>query len=296
MRACHLLLPVLVALGACTSSGDDAQLDPPPPSGGQQLASTSYQLAPGQEIYMCYQFYSPSDKPLAITHVDTISMAGIHHMALYQTYEVQEPNAPHECMVLIKDTWLPVFVSATGSHDLQLPDGTGFIIQPKTQYVLQIHMLNATEQPLDIRGGINLTYADPTGLQPAGIYAIGNQEINIPAGATDYTVSEPCMTGKTLNIFAVLPHMHELGTEFDVTLQQQGGSATPWYTVDPWVFGNQPVAPMTYVSPPTDMWNVTCHWDNPTNAPVTYGESTTNEMCYFVFFYYPFDQLDGCIG
>jgi hypothetical protein len=45
----------------------------------------------------------------------------------------------------------------------------------------------------------------------------------------------------------------------------------------------------------TDQIEVTCHWNNPTNAPVTYGESSDNEMCYFVTFYYPYDHLDGCI-
>ena len=295
MRACHLLLPALLAASACTTSDD--QLDPAPPPGGAQLASTSFKLAPGQEIYMCYQFYSPSDKQVAITHVDTISMPGIHHMALFQAYEVNEPDAPHACPSLIKTTWLPIFVSGTGSHELQVPAGAGFIIQPHTQYILQLHMLNATEDTLEIRAGANLTYAaDPSTLQPAGIFAVGTQSINIPPGATDYSLSESCVMGKTRNVFAVFPHMHELGTQFDVTLTPQGGEAAPFYTVDPWVFGAQPVTPMTYVSEPTDTIGVTCHWDNPGQTTVTFGESTTNEMCYFVMFYYPFDQLDGCIG
>ncbi len=197
MRALLAILPTLAFAAACTSTPDDPSLDPAPPPGGQQLATESYQLAPGQEIYMCYQFYSPADKPVAITNVDTISMAGIHHMALFQAFEVNEPNAPHPCPSLIKETWLPIFVSGTGSHQLQLPEGAGFIIQPKTQYILQLHLLNAGETTLDIRAGVNLTYAaDPTTLQPAGIFAVGNQTINIPPGATDFQVERVAEWGR----------------------------------------------------------------------------------------------------
>lgn len=277
-------------------SGDD-ELEPLPPAGGVQLTTTSFTLAAGQEQYMCYQFYSPSDKPVAITNVETISQAGIHHMALFQAFEVNEPDAPHACPSLIKTTWLPIFVSGTGSHELAVPDGAGFIIQPHTQYILQLHLLNSGESAIDVRAGVNLTYAsDPSTLQPAGIFAVGDQSINIPAGATDYQLSSSCMMGKTRNVFAVFPHMHQLGTEFDVTLTPQGGSASSFYKVDPWEFGAQPVDPMTYVSQPTDNISVTCHWANPGQTPVTFGESTTNEMCYFVMFYYPYDQLDGCIN
>jgi hypothetical protein len=46
---------------------------------------------------------------------------------------------------------------------------------------------------------------------------------------------------------------------------------------------------------PADMFDLTCTYNNPTNAPVAYGESSDDEMCFFVLFYYPYDHLDGCI-
>jgi hypothetical protein len=299
MKPYHFWLPAIVLACACTSS-DDPPLDPLPPANGVQLTtSPSYKLAPGQETYMCYQFYSPKDKAVAITNVDTISMVGIHHMALFQAgFGVLEPNAPHPCPDLIKTTWLPIFVSGTGSHELALPEGTGFIIQPNTQYILQLHLLNATDNDLDIRAGINLTYSDDaSSLIPAGIFAIGTQSINIPPNTTNYQLSESCPMGQKRNVFAVFPHMHYLGTEMDVVLQPGGaGSGSPFYTIDPWVFGSQPVTPITYVSQPSDVMTVTCHWNNPGSSPVVYGELSTNEMCYFIMFYYPYTELDGCIG
>jgi hypothetical protein len=305
MRAHHVGIAVVVAFGfGCGDNSGDATtgadaaamepaLSPPAPAGGQQVASDTYKLPAGSEHYMCYQFRSPADA-VAVTHVDSISETGVHHLALFQvTPGHDEIAAAHECDDLIKETWLPVFVSGTGSHDLSMPAGVGETIAPNTQYVLQLHLLNSTDADIDVRAGVNLTYDhSPTGLQQAGIYGIGNTEITIPPGATDYTVTEHCAIDKTLNVFGVFPHMHKLGTEFDVT---QGSAATPFYTVNPWAFGNQPIAPMVTTLTTADTIDVTCHWNNPGTTPVTYGESTTNEMCYFVMFYYPYDGLDGCV-
>ena len=287
---------VAAALAACTGSSSDGALSPGPPSGGQQLATTSYHLDPGEEKYMCYQFYSPADA-VAITHVDTISMPGIHHLALFQVMPgSNEPDATHECEVIFKLSWMPVFVSGTGSKELAIPDGVGLQIAPKTQYVLQLHMQNAGDSPIDVRAGVNLTYDhNPTALQPAGIFALGKMNITIPASTTDYSLTETCKSNKTRNVFAVFPHMHKLGTEMDVMYTPSGGAASSFYNVNPWSFGNQPVESLVQTLGPDDSLTATCHWNNPNATPVTYGESSDNEMCFFVMFYYPFDHLDGCI-
>src|SRR5690349_5075157 len=110
MRTLQISL-VAVMLAACgtDSPPDNGPLDPAPPEGGQQLATTSFRLDPGQEKYMCYQFYSPDDA-IAITRVESILAPGIHHFALFQAFGRNEPDAPHECDTLIKETWLPIFV------------------------------------------------------------------------------------------------------------------------------------------------------------------------------------------
>ena len=291
-----LALVVASALGACTSSGSDGALNPGPPPGGQQLATPSYHLEPGEEKYMCYQFYSPADA-VAVTHVDTITMPGIHHIALYQVLAGNnEPDDAHECPVIFKVSWIPVFVSGTGAKDFSFPSGVGMKISSKTQYVLQLHMQNATEKPMDLRAGVNLTYdKNPDSLQAAGIFALGKMQIDIPPSSTDFSLTETCKSGKTRNVFAVLPHMHKLGTSMDVMLTPSGGAQSSFYNVSPWTFGNQPIEPLVQTLGPDDSLTATCHWNNPGTKDVTYGESSDNEMCFFVMFYYPFDRLDGCI-
>lgn len=298
LRGLHLTLFAAFLLAACgtdSKPSGDQPLDPPPPAGGQQLATSTYHLMPGEEVYMCYQFYSPSDAPVAITRVDELSMPGIHHFALYQAFGRNEPDAPHVCNTLIKTTWLPIWGANTGMHSLELPAGTGFVIQPDTQYIVQLHLQNTSDSAIDVRGGVNLTYDRSPSIIPAGMYAIGSEAIDIPAGATDYQVPVSCTPGKTMNVFAVLPHMHKLGTQIDMTSTPAGGATTDFYKVDPWVFGNQPLDMINAQVSPTDAFNLTCHYTNTTNADVKYGESSDDEMCFFVFFYYPYDHLDGCI-
>lgn len=295
-RACSYVI-LGVALAACGTDAapDEGALEPGPPEGGQQLATDTYVLQPGEEKYLCYQFYSP-DEPVAITRVDQISAPGIHHFGLFQAFGRNEPDAPHECDTLIKQTWLPIWGSNTGSHQLTLPTGTGFVISPGTQYIIQLHLQNSSDEPMNVRGGVNLTYdRQVAAIVPAGMYALGSFALEIPASATNYAVPVSCAPGKSMNVFGVLPHMHKLGTKIEVTRTASGGTAQPFYQVDPWTFGDQPLEQLEAAIAPTDTFDLTCTYTNPYEYPVPYGESSDQEMCFFVLFYYPYDRLDGCI-
>lgn len=297
MRAAVGSLFAVVMLAGCGT--DDPAIEPPlepaAPDGGQQLATTTYRLQPGEEKYICYQFYSP-DEPVAITRVDQISAPGIHHMFLFQAFGRNEPDAPHECNTLIKTTWQPIWVANTGEHSLEMPAGTGFVIAPGTQYIVQLHLQNSGDEPLEIRGGINLTYErNVDSVIPAGMYGLGSFTLEIPAGATNYDVPVSCTPDRELNVFGVLPHMHKLGTKIEVTRTPAAGTTSLFYKVDPWIFGDQPLDMMNERIVPGDRLDLTCTYTNTTGKPVPYGESSDEEMCFFILFYYPYDHIDGCV-
>jgi hypothetical protein len=296
----HFLLAVLVATACSTDEPAgppvDDVLEPAPPDGGQQLATSSFRLAPGEETYRCYQFYSPEDA-VGITRVEAISMAGVHHIGLFQAFGRDEPVEPHECNTLIKQTWLPIWASGTGSPSLQLPAGTGFVIQPGTQYIVQLHLQNATDEDLVIRAGLNLTYdRNVAALQPAGMYAFGTFDMSIPPNTTDHQVPvSDCVTGKDMHVFAAFPHMHKYGTKLTMTRSVAGAAPEMFYEIDPWRFGDQPMDPLDVTVSAADRFDLTCYYTNRTGASVPYGESSEQEMCFFVLFYYPYDSLDGCL-
>jgi len=289
-----------VVLAACgtdepAGSGDEGPLMPAPPEGGQQLATSTFTLQPGEEKYWCYQFYSPPES-VGITRIEQISAPGIHHFALFQAFGRNEPDAPHECDTLIKQTWMPIWVTGTGKNELQLPAGTGFVIAPETQYIIQLHLQNAGDDPLTIRGGVNLTYEhDTAAITPAGMFAIGSYDVDIPAQATGHSIPVSCDPARQMNVFGVFPHMHKIGSKIELRRTPAGGASETFYKVDPWRFGDAPVEMLEKTVVPTDSFDLTCTFDNPYSYPVTFGESSDNEMCFFVLFYYPYDHLDGCI-
>jgi len=293
-----ICIPALLLYAACGTSEptDTGPLDPPPPESGQQLATDSYRLAPGEEKYMCYQFNSP-DEQVGITSATTINAPGVHHIALYQAFGRTEPPDPHECEVLLKQTWLPIWGSGTSAQTLDLPTGAAFIIEPGTQYIVQLHLQNATDEVIDVRAGMNLTYDhNVAALQPAGLYAFGSFKLTVPPQAVDYQVPVAnCTTGLDMNVFALFPHMHKAGTKLEVTRSANGGAAETFYKIDPWTFGDQPMEKVNMKVAPTDRFDLTCHYDNPSDQPIEYGESSDQEMCFFVAFYYPYDGLGGCI-
>jgi len=297
MRAGCLFMFAAGVLAGCATDGPSTEppLEPAPPDGGQQLATTSYRLEPGQERYVCYQFYSP-DEPVAITHVEEVSAPGIHHMFLFQAFGRNEPDAPHECDTLIRTTWQPIWVANTGEHALQVPTGAGFVIAPGTQYIVQLHMQNTGDEPLDIRGGLNLTYEHAVdSVTPAGMFGLGSFTLEIPPGATSYQVPVSCTPQKEMHVFGVLPHMHKLGTKIELDRTPVGGDASMFYKVDPWEFRDQPLDMVDATISPGEKLDLTCTYANPYDHAVEYGESSDQEMCFFLLFYYPAPRIDGCV-
>lgn len=268
--------------------------DPPPPAHGVQLKTPSYTIAAGEEKYLCYVVPLAETADVAVTAFESFASAHVHHLELFQTLG-NEPEGLSECSGTIKINWMPLFGGGQNAGGLQLPDGAGFKLPKDATLLVQLHLLNASSAAVTEKAILNLDYAaDATQVMPAGIFAFGSMNINLEPGQTQQVVSS-CSLPKALNVFAVQPHMHTLGTKLTFELGADQPSAQMVYSRDPWSFGAQPI----------DVWNMpmtqgqfgraTCTFDNTTDHAVTYGESTSNEMCYLVLFYTPFDRLGGCI-
>ena len=119
----------------------------------------------------------------------------------YRRYKamVNETEDVWDCSdKLISLLWEPIWGVGVSEESLTMPAGTGFKIPGYSQYVVQLHLQNASDQTITVRAGVNLTYApdaETASLIPAGIFALGTFEIAIPAGATDHNQSIPCTVG-----------------------------------------------------------------------------------------------------
>jgi hypothetical protein len=96
------------------------------------------------------------------------------------------------------------------------------------------------------------------------------------------------------NVFALFPHMHQLGTNILLSITAEGSDKPDVLLDRAWDFGAQGVYPVTGSAKKGDNVSVTCTYDNTTSGTVTFGESTTDEMCIGVLYYWP--EAPGGMG
>ena len=319
------LLTLAVACGGAGESTKGADAGPlAPPASGIQLSTTAVTLNPGQQEYACWAFPLTQGQPFPIIGLEQqIPAVGVHHYAVFTSSDPvgsytgaggwgacagsNDQNC-FDCSQM-SAAWGLVTGGGVGTPAVAFPQGTSMTLKlqnpppqgqsPITQVVLQLHLLNATPQAIDLPPAyVNLdsTNQPPSAFQQVGLLIAGTLDINLPPGQTKNVQggcggsltssggSSPAMQ----NIFAVFPHMHQLGTNIEVTLTPQGGS--PAVLVDrPWSFGEQGLYPVKGSTKAGDEVQVTCTYDNTTDATVTFGLTTQDEMCLGVLYYYPAD-------
>jgi hypothetical protein len=242
--------------------------------------------------YVCYGFDITNEQK---RHVTAIAPAIqnkkiLHHLVLFQSKESVDP-VPHACSAASSSSWRMVFGWAPGGDNLKLPPAAGFPLEGTTHYVAQLHYNNLNHLPGELdSSGVDMCSTDKLRANDADVMAFGSNEFTIPAKSRhDITCSLEVPTlVPDLTLFAVLPHMHKLGTSLVNTLYPQtGGPPVDLGTMTQWDFNNQAWFPIHATITPGDHIATRCVWTNPSEEPVSFGENTADEMCYAFTMYYP---------
>ena len=98
-----------------------------------------------------------------------------------------------------------------------------------------------------------------------------------------------------LQVIAGFPHMHQMGRSLRFEVGSGDDSMQTKFLRDPYSFDDQHVEPLDLALSAGDMTRVTCDYENATTNDVTFGESTSNEMCFFIAFALNRNQISGCI-
>ncbi len=206
----------------------------------------------------------------------------------------------------VKSQWIGAW--APGSLGTDTPEGTGIRVEPGSKVVLQIHYNTLTagaqadktsvdfkvEKSVTTEGRIQ-PWAKPTWLSGNGML--------IPAGEADVTHSftydmTTLGSGGPVTIHAAGLHMHQLGKYGSLRIDRADGTSECMLDIPHWNFHWQ--GSYSFLEPktlnPGDTVTLECHWDNSAaNQPlvdgvkmppkdVTWGESTTDEMCLGTFY------------
>ncbi len=276
-------LAVVAALGACGTSK---------PSAPVEIIGRDWTVAAGAEQYKCIGIQV--DRDMYISEFQTENPVGEHHTVLTVTDQLGGLGGTmlgeYDCSVLTLDLQM-LFASGVGTDALTGPKGVALKVT-KGQYLnLNLHLFNTTDSEITAHSGILATLVDPVPADhEAEMVFSGTFNISIPPGAT-VTTGGGCTLQKDATLFSYWPHMHQHGTHQTLTLTQ-GGVPNVLHDAD-FDFHEQknyPLSPTLAVHA-GDAIRTDCTYTNTGTTTVTFGDSSTAEMCFTGLYRYPKQAL-----
>jgi hypothetical protein len=172
---------------------------------------------------------------------------------------------------------------APGSDAVLYPSGTGIRVGPNQVLAMQVHYNTLAGVRVPDQSSVELMYASSS-VTDAYLLPLVASGFSIPPNATAYSYSKsfPNQYVITIKVWGLLPHMHQLGKRITI----RGANDECLVDIPRWDFHwqQQYFRPTPHLIPGNAALNLRCEWDNPTNQTITWGEGTTDEMC-FAFIY-----------
>jgi predicted DNA-binding transcriptional regulator AlpA len=193
--------------------------------------------------------------------------------------------------------WAPGGVNTVMAPDLGL-------VLDFPHFYLEIHYNNPAGSPnTSDSSGVAFCTVPAAQARPnrVGIVTLGSIKISIPPGARNQAVVGTCnnlsANGRPLTIVAGSAHMHKTGTGFTTDHFGLNGASRGLITNVPigtWNFENQKPQPLPSrrVYNPNERLVTTCYYNNTGSSPVTFGEGTTDEMCFDFMSVYPIEDAN----
>ena len=309
-----VLCSSLIACGKSNGGGDDQTSPDGPPAitGDKYSLSWGPVLVPaGQENTQCIVVQLSNTAAIKVHQIHNQLGDGSHHVIVYKD---DDPAAvvnttPTNCQPFagalnLSGMIAPIMITQKKDDLLTLPDGVAYTLAPQQMMRIEMHYINTTDADIMAQETSDFYAADPATIQnEASILFIGSPDINIPASQTAtvhqyFAPSRANLDLSTAQFFAITGHTHHLGTNVTVaTKPTSGGASTMVYQPNPFVWSE----PETVTHQPEFMvptgggFDFECDYNNTTTAPVKFGESANNEMCFFWAYYFPSKGSHVCV-
>ncbi len=290
-RACAPVVTSNDGGGAISPTGDDGGAAPTDCAFDTHVAPASPYTMVGPEQYACYGFDIAATGERQVTQIQVRldNKSIVHHILLLKS-PTSVSGTPTPCSPAPSFGAPMIYAWAPGGNALVLPSEAGFPQDQTTHYVVQVHYNNAANSPNTTDAtGFDLCTTANLRKYNADVLAFGTELISVPPHAAATTTScytiPAALDGRSF--FAAFPHMHQLGTSIGTELLTDGGAPVDMGTIAHWQFSEQPWLPITAYGTAGDVIRTTCSWTNTGDSTVTFGQSTTDEMCYSFTAYYP---------
>lgn len=179
-----------------------------------------------------------------------------------------------------------IYASGVDTNALVFPEGVGLRFSAGDTLVLQLHVFNPTGAELSGKSGIEVIEIAPEDVvNEAEVFLPGPMDLSIPPNQ-EHSQSGTCTVNQPTTLFALFPHMHQLGTHLKTTVNV-GGTSTVLHD-GPFTFEHQPILPLDSIALDAgDTITTECTWNNSTSQTVGWGESSNSEMCFSILYRYP---------
>jgi hypothetical protein len=254
-------------------------------------------VAPGQEGTVCVVAQLGNTEPVYVRQVQTTLHEAAHHFSVVAIPSFGELTGPIDCASLPPpdDGWVPVplaFTVKDQREGVRLPEGAAFELQPGAAIRMEMHFLNATDQPVAVGASATLAVAESTQVSHiAGVWFEGELPPVLMPGETVTLPpvvhhAPPELAGA--RFFALTGHTHKWGTAVNIDATSADGEVeTPAYHPAEWYWDEPEVA---YPDPAIEMPEngglaVSCSFLNQSPEPVIAGTAADQEMCYFLAYF-----------
>jgi len=294
--------PVSPATAPSSAAGASAPQQPKPAAAGGAMAMAAaptmdgvsdwkpliqgeWELPAGEEGYRCVRLTATED--MFVKEFQPIAPLGTHHTLLSVNETPTAPDGVSTCTAGDNGhtTLLGSGVGESYSAG-PLPDGVAYKVAKGSQLNLNLHLFNVSETMLKGVSGtkVRTTSADKV-KQFAETILAGPVSLSIPAGRS--TTMGKCTLKSDTSVFAVSPHMHQLGVHLKAVANRAGGMPTVTLYDGPYDFFEQRQFAASLALKAGDTIQVECTYQNDTQRTVKFGESSLDEMCFLGVYRYP---------
>lgn len=253
------------------------------------------------DIYRCFSIPTAlgGDRQLTRIEVAPGNRKIVHHVLVFMdargesaSLDARDPGLGYKCFggpglayTGVLGAWAP----GMGPH--VMPPGVATPLPAGARMVMQVHYHNHGGAAERDRTAIKLTFASGPVERRLRSLILANNRLVIPAGAPRHAVSFSFTIPRDRNVHAhsIVPHMHLLGREIEVTAVRPDGKKLPLIRIDDWDFNWQGYYTFTkpVALPGGTRLDVRAVYDNsagnprnPSSPPrdVRWGEATTDEM------------------
>lgn len=302
----------LSLLFACGNDGTGPD-DPGPDAGltGEKLSLTypAFTVQPGAESTKCVWMRLSNATEIKVHQLHNTLSSSSHHLIVYKDdQDTTEQLTPVDCQPFTgalntSGSIAPIMITQRANDPLFLPEGVAYTLAPNQMIKLEMHYLNATDEPVDATATVDFYLADPSTIQhEANILFIGSPDIDIgpnqPFNLKQFFKVPNYVDLSQSKIFAITGHTHHFGTDMQVrTAPAKDGPFTSVYKPVPFEW-NEPITTThkpEFMIPSGGGFEFECSYMNTSNQQVGFGESANDEMCFFWAYYYPSQGSKVCV-